>query len=98
MTFSDFRVLNAAQGRFFFSRGAMRHFNSVIYGNTWNCKDGYFITGETSDPVKYARRYTIRHGDMVTGEVKTTEFQRFRSIEDARDTLKELRQAALVTV
>jgi hypothetical protein len=95
-TISQIMAANKRNGYHFFEPGAMRFFNSHVMRYVYNGKGGvYFITSEQFD-WNSPRLYTIRQFHPETGNVDTaSEFQEFRTLEDARTRTKELARAVL---
>lgn len=79
-TMADVIRANRKAGKYFFSPGTMRFFNSRIKSKL--IRDKYFITSEYMDitcPVKY----TIREA-LADGRIKTvSKFQEYDDLEDA---------------
>ncbi len=88
-TIAEIKALNTANELNFFSRGAMRFFNTRIVSTAYNGEGGtFFITSEHNRPTD-APKFTIRKFHPETGEIKTFgEFRGFRYIEDARDAAR----------
>lgn len=83
LTITEMKARNEEAGNNWFSKGAMRFFNTIIEAKP-NVKD-IFITSdrmETSMP----KRYTLRRFDRETNTVETiSEFQEFASLDAARN-------------
>ncbi len=91
MNKTEMKDLDKKNGGHFFSKGAMRFFNSIIEttGTDYAGKS-YFITSERFDETK-PRLYTIRSIDLKEGYVnKVSEFQEYRTKEDALEARREL--------
>ena len=83
--------LNTKNGNFFFSRGAMKFFNSRIETTSIDVGGkGYFITSEQFDDKK-PRGYTVRSIDLATGDTsEESQFQEYKTREDALDARKQI--------
>jgi hypothetical protein len=94
MNKTEMKELDKKNGGYFFSKGAMRFFNSIIETTGTDFKGkSYFITSEKFDE-KSPRLYTIRCIDMKEGYVsKVSEFQEYRTKEDALEARKTLIKA-----
>jgi hypothetical protein len=69
------RQRNRAAGQYFFSPGAMRFFDSIVYPEVYGGR--YFITSERAPGFK--RKFTIREA-LDSGEIKTVgKFQQYSS-------------------
>jgi len=74
--------------KYWFSADTIRFFNSRISDLCWKIKDRiYFISSEKQSE-KYNRLYTIRLC-LLDGEIKTvSEFQEYKTINEARNIIK----------
>lgn len=82
------RRRNAAAGQYFFSPGAMRFFDSIVYSKVYGGR--YFITSERAPGFK--RKFIIREA-LDSGEIETVgEFQKYASKDDAIAVVKNLKQ------
>jgi len=74
--------------KYWFSADTIRFFNSRISDLCWKIKDKiYFISSEKQSE-KYNRLYTIRLC-LLDGEIKTvSEFQEYKTINEARNIIK----------
>jgi hypothetical protein len=67
MQLEQFKALNAAKGKYWFSPDTMDFFGTRIHD--WDGNTGLFITSE--QPPHGDRRYSIRKADFETGDVAT---------------------------
>lgn len=88
-TLAEIKAANNAAGRYFFTKGAQRFFNSKILPTIYQGAGGiYFVTGERME-LTHALKYTVRTFDPTTGEVDTAgDFCR-HDLETARDNAKQ---------
>lgn len=78
-TIDEAKYIHEEKGKFFFSEGAMRFFNSRIETRGKLIGDKYFITSEQFDE-KSPRLYSVRSFEKKTGDINTIgEFQEFAS-------------------
>lgn len=85
-TIADMKRFNEESGNYFFSRETMRFFESRIESNLY--KDKTFITSEKNYNGT-RRMYTVRQL-QPDGSVKTlSDFNQFRTLEDAREWRKD---------
>lgn len=84
-TMAQVRKANKANGYFFFSRGAMKCFNSRVESNLISGR--YFITSEQFDD-DYPRDYAVR--EVEDNADIFTVGERYASLDDARKAINEL--------
>ena len=89
-TITAVRELNNSTGHFFFSRGAMRFFNSRIEGGTYNASGRcLFVTSEQFSEDS-PRRFTIRES-LESGKIETVgEFQQYATKSNAVSAIKTM--------
>ena len=86
-TIAEVKEANKKEGHHFFSKDTMNFFNSKIESKLY--QDKYFITSEKYD--NGPRLYSIRKG-QESGIICTVgNFQRFKTIEEARFFIKNLK-------
>ena len=85
LTIEEMKKRNAAQGQFWFTKGAMEFFNTKIESEP--SEKGCFITSEyMEDPSK--KRYTIRFFDQEKNTVETIgDFREYETLKDAKGAL-----------
>ena len=83
MNIQQIKKLNRENGYHFFSKDAMRFFNSRISSYT---RDGYFITSEKQDHDS-RRKYTLRYINP-NGSIDTIgKFQQYDTLKEAKEAL-----------
>jgi hypothetical protein len=83
--------LNAALGYYFFSPDTMRWFNSKVYDDIYQIKEGVcFITSERDDYLdrQPTRLYTVRIMRLNGRIDSLSEFQQFNTLKQARAFVK----------
>jgi hypothetical protein len=83
--------LNAALGFYFFSPDTMRWFNSKVYDDIYQVKEGVcFITSERDDYLdrQPTRLYTVRIMRLNGRIDSLSEFQQFNTLKQARAFVK----------
>lgn len=90
-TMAEIRTANVRAGHYFFSRGAMQHFNSRIErGGPYidrAARRSLFVTSESDD--LHGRRYTVRAAYWDTGDVRTVGgFMEHSMVEHAREAAR----------
>lgn len=96
MTIAEVRRRNAAAGRFFFSYGALRFFNSRVYPRVW-AGDGvaFFVTSERYDDSE-SPRFTVRMFTVATGDICTHGlFRGYVALETASKAAQDAALASL---
>lgn len=89
---ADVRRANAAAGNYWFNAATMRFFGTRI--ETALIGGEYFITSENQFDSAAPRRYSVRRA-MPDGSIDTVgEFQAYRTLDEAREALREYRRAA----
>lgn len=86
MTLADVRAANKAAGFNWFDRATMRFWACRIHGGLR--KGRYFITSEDNFD-RSKRLFSIREA-MPDGSIHTPRFQRFATLAEAREGLKEV--------
>ena len=93
MTKANLAALKAemsAAGSFFWSRGAMKFFNSrstTAVTESYDKRRVYFVTSERFDDTT-PRRYTVRMWDRDVKQENTIgEFQQYRDLRTARNAM-----------
>ena len=81
ITLAEMKERNKQQGQYWFSKGAMKFFNSKIESEP--TEKGYFVTSEyMEDP--NTKRYTIRFFDQKTNKVETIgDFRQYETLTEA---------------
>lgn len=88
LTITEMKRLNKAAGQYWFSKGAMKFFNTKIEAKP--DKNNFFITSDC--PNDGIKRYTIRRFNTETYEVETaSEFWEFRTLEEAKAARKQMK-------
>jgi len=92
----DIKLANTNHGHFFFSRGAMKFFNSRVLSATFAGSDGwYFVTSERYDE-KSPRLYTVRRLNDADRQVDTIgDFQRYMRASTAIRAAQKFAQGSL---
>ena len=86
---SEIKRRNEEIGQFFFSKGAMRFFKSIIGSSVY--RGCYFITSERFD-MDTPRLFTVRKS-MPDGSVDTfREFQEFKNSQAAKNYIKTIKE------
>lgn len=81
LTMTDVKRENKKAGRYWFTEGAIKFFNSKIESKLLNQK--YFVTSERFEE-GYPRLYTIRAYNPKTHQIDTVgEFQQYKTKEGA---------------
>ena len=86
----DIKRANADAGGCWFSRGALRFFNSRIGRTVYQGPGGiYFTSSETPDLDRVQRKYCVRKFDPATGRISTVgEFREYETAAAARAAAK----------
>ena len=85
ISISDVKRINKEKGQHFFSKGAMRFFNSRIETRGNLIKGKYFITSEQFDRDS-PRLYSVKKFNKESGSIdQVGEFQQFKTRTAAKD-------------
>ena len=88
----EIKKRNLETGRYFFSEGAMRFFNSRVSGELFGEDGSVFITSERNDGMYEPpadRRYSVRQ-IQPDGDIETIgEFQQFSTLAEAKSFAKK---------
>lgn len=99
MTLAELKAYHSGSGGYFFTRGAMRFFDSRIVRSVYPGAAGwYFVTSEQFHPSEgpaHPRKFTIRYmtpdGDINTAKDEDGQgFQKYRTAADARAEIRRL--------
>lgn len=87
VTIDEVKRKHREKGKFFFSEGAMKFFNSKIETSGNLIGDKFFITSEKGP--SNIRKFTIREFDENTGDIETVgDFNEIKDKKDAKDIAK----------
>lgn len=93
MTLEEFKTFSKQIGNYWFSAETLSFFESRIHD--FDEDNGLFISSECGPFGHGPRMFTLRKADFQTGRVSTVgEFQKFKTLSEARTAFKKVIIAA----